>query len=290
MKKLLLVVWFLGLVSCGGEDKASLGEGVNAGNAVPARANQVQDLFSSVPFVRIGAGNFTMGSPSIENRDSDEAQVQVEISKPFEMMATEVTQKQYFQVTGKNPSFFKREKDCDNWDSLNGMCPDNPVEKVSWNDVQEFIKKLNVDIGLSGCKGSSMDPRGCYRLPTEAEWEWAVRAGTKTAYFFGNDSPGLGSYAWYKGNSGNKTHKVGTRSPNPWGLYDVYGNVWEWVQDAYQKELSGGKDPLVTSGSSRVCRGGSWLYGALSLRSASRSRAHPGHGSSGLGFRLVRTL
>ena len=121
--------------------------------------------------------------------------------------------------------------------------------------------------------GHPMITRGCYRLPTEAEWEYAVRAGTKKAYFFGNDSSVLRKYAWYKKNSGGKTHEVRTRAPNPWGLYDVYGNVWEWMQDGYIRELPGGKDPLVNFWplrlAFRVARGGGWNVNARYLRSGS---------------------
>ena len=150
-------------------------------------------------FRRIPKGEFVMGSPLGERgRYKNEAQKPVEISKAFEIMETEVTQKQWFQVTGKNPSAFKRSGDCDNWDRVNVMCPDNPVERVSWDEVQGFIKTLNDSMGLRGCKGSPKDPSGCYRLPTEAEWEWAVRAETKTAYFFGNDRSKLVRYAIYR--------------------------------------------------------------------------------------------
>ena len=206
-------------------------------------------------------------------------------------MDTEVTQKQWFQVTGKNPSKFKRSGDCDNWDKVNMMCPDNPVESVTWYDVQEFIKTLNDSVGLRSCKGSLKDPSGCYRLPTEAEWEWAVRAETKTAYFFGNDPSKLGRYAIHYENSRSRTHKVkGDRLPNRWGLYDVYGNVLEWVQDGYRSELPGGRDPLVTSGFFHVVRGGSWHTLAGGLRSANRYRGYPNSRSNVAGFRLVRTL
>ena len=243
-------------------------------------------------FRRIPKGEFIMGSPRGERgRYESEAQKPVEISKAFEIMETEVTQKQWFQVTGRNPSKFKRSRDCDNWDRVNVMCPDNPVESVTWTEVQKFIKTLNVSMGLRGCKGSPKDPSGCYRLPTEAEWEWAVRAETKTAYFFGNDPFILGRYAIYKRNSRGRTHKVkGDRSPNRWGLYDVYGNVWEWVQDSYRSELPGGRDPLVASRSYRVHRGGSWNDDAKYLRSADRGRDNPNYGLNDVGFRLVRTL
>ena len=242
-------------------------------------------------FRRIPKGVFVMGSPRGErDRDSNEAQKPVEISKAFEIMETEVTQKQWFQVTGKNPSRFNRSGDCDNWDSVNVMCPDNPVERVTWYEVQKFIKTLNDSMGLRGCKGSPKDPSGCYRLPTEAEWEWAVRAETKTAYFFGNDPSILGRHAIYKRNSRRRTHKVkGDRLSNKWGLYDVYGNVWEWVQDGYRRELPGGRDPLVTSGSNRVLRGGGWFDNAKHLRSAYRFRGIPNSWSYHVGFRLART-
>ena len=253
------------------------------------------DLASVFSFRRIPKGEFEMGSPRGERgREGDEAQKPVKISKAFEIMDTEVTQKQWFQVTGRNPSRFKRSGDCDNWDRVKKMCPDNPVERVTWDEVQGFIKTLNDSMGLRGCKGSPKDPSGCYRLPTEAEWEWAVRAETKTAYFFGNDRSKLGRYAIYRKNSGGRTHKVkGDRLPNKWGLYDVYGNVWEWVQDAYRRELPGGRDPLVTSGSPRVVRGGSWSSNAVLLRSANRygvAASYDGDGYSNIGFRLVRTL
>ncbi|MCZ0932398.1 MAG: formylglycine-generating enzyme family protein [Oligoflexia bacterium] len=157
--------------------------------------------------------------------------------------------------------------------------------------LQKYIRRLNA---LFFCRKGH--PTGrirlsgiCYRLPTEAEWEWAVRAGTKTAYFFGNDSSQLGRYAIYGKNSIGTRAVKGDRSPNPWGLYDVYGNVWEWVQDAWQRELPGKKDPLVTTGSNRVVRGGSWSNDARSLRSAFRHDGHPNYGNYRVGFRLVRT-
>ena len=269
-------------------------------------------------FIKIPAGKFTMGSPESEaGRDSDETQVKVEITKPFEITATEVTQRQWFSVMRNNPSYFKGGEYCANYDSVNKLCPDHPVERVSWNDVQEYIKKLNDLQGLSGCEGSPKDPSGCYRLPTEAEWEYAARAGTKTAYFFGDSSTQLGNYAWYDENSGGRTHKVGTKAANSLGLHDVYGNVFEWVQDVYREKLEEGEgmsyvftivflkqdvyrekleegeDPL-SEGSLfphpvRVVRGGSWFYYARYLRSADRF-PHPDGRDTNVGFRLVRTL
>ena len=244
-------------------------------------------------FQRIEKGSFTMGSPITEKgRYRNEKQKLVKISKSFEIMTKEVTQKQWFHLMKNNPSHFKRTKDCKDQVIIERvkMCPNHPVERVSWYDVQEYIKKINDSLGLKGCKGTPYDMKGCYRLPTEAEWEYAARGGTKTAYFFGDDPLALGKYAWYWKNSGERTHKVGTKAPNPRGLYDVYGNVWEWVQDGYKGELPGGKNPLVAFGSGRIARGGSWYDFAWYLRSASRFLGDSRYGNNGVGFRLVRTL
>ena len=209
-------------------------------------------------FVRVPAGSFAMGS---ENGDSDEKPVHpVTISRAFELQATEVTQGQWEAVMGNKPSRFQGE-------SL-------PVEQVSWNDVQEFLRKLN-----------QRDPGKGYRLPTEAEWEYACRAGT-TGDRYGD----LNSIAWYTENSGGKTHPVGQKQPNAWGLYDMLGNVWEWCSDWYGDYPSGSvTDPRgPSSGSSRVLRGGGWGSGASICRSANRSGYAPGIRYSVLGFRLAR--
>lgn len=256
---------------------------------------KIEDLGFS--FQEIPAESFMMGSPlDEEGRDEDEGQVEVTISKSFEMMVTEVTQDQYFLVTNENPSYFSRPEDCENWDSVRKICPDNPVENVSWYDAQDFIKKLNASAGIEGCKGVPEDPTGCYRLPTEAEWEWAARGGTEIAYFFGDESAQLDGYAVYKGNSGGRTHKVTTGWHNPNKLHGVYGNVWEWVEDSYKKRLAGGEYPLNRvsecgfSEECRVLRGGSWSRNAWNLRSANRAENDPGLGNYDIGFRLVRTL
>ena len=163
-----------------------------------------------------------------------------------------------------------------------------------WEEIQQYIKKLNESLGLKGCRGLPQDPKGCYRLPTEQEWEFAARGGTSSEYFFGNNSSRLSRYAWFHDNAGRKTHPVGLKRKNPYGLYDVLGNVWEWMQDPYTLRLLGRNDLLQErSSSSRVVRGGGWFDSAQSLRFAFRAR-----GSESLkdgcydhvGFRLLRTL
>lgn len=221
-------------------------------------------------FVLIPAGTFMMGSPKAEpGRDSDEMQHRVTISKAFDMQTTQVTQKQWKTVMGNNPSrFFKYG---DNY----------PVEQVSWNDVQRFIKKLN-----------RMDGGGKYRLPTEAEWEYACRAGSTGRFCFGDSDNELGSYAWYEANSGRSTHPVAQKKSNAWGLYDMHSNVGEWCQDWKGEYPSGSvTDPKgPSSGSYRVYRSGCWYCDAGSCRSAGRY-GHPAafDGGGHVGFRLART-
>ena len=167
---------------------------------------------------------------------------------------------------GSNPSEFKGRN--------------NPVEMVSWDDAQEFIKRLNAKEGHKR-----------YRLPTEAEWEYAARAGTTTAYSFGDNKKELSRYAWYGENSGDSTKPVGQKQPNPWGLYDVHGNVFEWVQDWYGEKYyanSPGTDPKGPSSSSgRVGRGGGWGSFAESCRSACRYFNSPDYRNICIGFRLA---
>ena len=169
----------------------------------------------SMKFMRIPAGKFMMGSPDGEkDRQPNEGpQHEVAISKPFYMGIYHVTQEQYEAVMGKNPSNFKGQQ--------------NPVETVSWDEAVEFCKKASEKAGKK------------VRLPTEAEWEYACRAGSKTRFCFGDDDDKLGDFAWYAANSGNTTHPVGQKKPNAWGLYDLHGNVWQWCADRYDAKYYG---------------------------------------------------
>jgi formylglycine-generating enzyme required for sulfatase activity len=216
-------------------------------------------------FVLIPAGTFQMGS---NDGDGDEKPVHtVHITQPFYLGKYEVTQEQWQAVMGKNPSQFKGDLTL-------------PVESVSWEDVHEFIGRLNTRE-----RGTAY-----YRLPTEAEWEYAARAGSTTAYSFGDSAGQKGRYAWCGYNAGGKTHPVGQLQPNAWGLYDMHGNVWEWVEDWYG-DYPGGTvtDPGgASSGSYRVYRGGGWRLVARGCQSAVRSNASPGDRYGHLGVRLLR--
>jgi formylglycine-generating enzyme required for sulfatase activity len=212
-------------------------------------------------FAYIPEGEFYMGS---ENGDADEQNIRrVKISRGFAMGIHEVTQEQWQAVMGKNPS---------NFTNCGGQCP---VENVKFKDIEKFIERLN-KLATDGAT---------YRLPTEAEWEYAARAGTTGDY-----AGDLDSMAWYKDNSDNKTHPVGQKTPNGWGLYDMHGNVWEWVSDwydDYQGEAI--TDPTgAISSPTRVVRGGSWNNPASFQRSANRSNSSPETRFGYLGFRLVR--
>jgi formylglycine-generating enzyme required for sulfatase activity len=220
-------------------------------------------------FVPIPPGEFEMGSPSDEEgRWSAEGPVHhVNIGYAFYMGRYGVTQKQWRAIMGDNPSYFKG-------DNL-------PVEQVSWYDAQEFIKKLN-----------EKEITDKYRLPSEAEWEYACRAGTTSRYSFGNSESKLGDYAWYSDNSGDKTHPVGQKKPNSWELYDMYGNVREWVQDSWHDDYDGAPTDgsAWESGDStfRVDRGGSWRINVKVCRSAFRGRYVQSSRYRALGFRLLR--
>ena len=232
--------------------------------------------------IEIPAGKFTMGSPKDKKfRHTDEAQVAVTLTKPFGLGKTEVTQGQWKSVMGTEPwkgqQLVQADKDC-------------PATYVSWGDATEFCEKLTAIERKAGKLKADEE----YRLPTEAEWEYACRAGTETAYSFGNDESELGRHAWFEDNAfdaGEKyAHKVGLKKPNPWGLHDMHGNVWEWCSDWYDGKLSGGTDPVGPDGGSfRVSRGGSWGNNLGDCRSAGRYDYNPSNRGNDLGFRVARS-
>jgi formylglycine-generating enzyme required for sulfatase activity len=210
-------------------------------------------------FVRIPSGQFAMGSNSSIAFDENPVH-QVTISRAFELQKTEVTQAQWTAVMANNPSHF-------HGDSL-------PVEQVSWDDVQEFIRRLN-----------AADPGKNYRLPTESEWEYACRAGSAES-----SSGDIDAIAWYDDNSEHRTHPVGGKEPNAWGLYDMLGNVWELCADWKASYPSGPvTDPKgPPTGYYRVSRGGGWFDTRAAVTATFRSSPAPTYRGSSLGFRLAR--
>ena len=228
-------------------------------------ATVVKDCAECPEMVLIPAGSFVMGS----SQRADEQPTHLVNLNSFLMGKTEVTQEQWEAVVGDTPSQNKGRA--------------LPVEKVSWDDVQKFITKLNQKTGRT------------YRLPSEAEWEYAARAGTTTEWSFGNNESKLGDYAWYTGNNGGNTQKVGQKLPNAFGLFDMHGNVWEWTQDCWHEDYAGAPTDgsAWTTGCSRkyrVLRGGSWLYNPPYLRSAGRDGYAPANRNYFIGFRLARDL
>ena len=252
--------------------------------------NSMRDSMNNLPgssiinsigmeFVLIPAGEFNMGSSMREKRRKlwESPVHKVTIEKPFYLGRYPVTQEQWQKVMWDNPAYFKGEK--------------HPVENVSWNEIQVFFRKLNA---LENADGISR----IYRLPTEAEWEYAARAGTETAYFFGDNESKLTEYAWFLENSGFETHPVGLKKPSPWGLYDIYGNAGEWVQDEYHISYKGAPEdgrawenpfPSVSI-PVRVRRGGGWNGNAGCCRSAERLFAAQDKKLNSLGFRVVKEV
>jgi formylglycine-generating enzyme required for sulfatase activity len=233
-------------------------------------------------FVLIEPGRFTMGSPRSERgRELNETQHEVTLTRGFYMQVTEVTQGQWQRVMGNNPSHFV-------------ICgSDCPVEQVSWLDAVAYANALSRADGYSECYdangnvpggGSIYDCAG-YRLPTEAEWEYAARAGSTRAQY-----GALDEIAWYAGNSGDSTHRVGQLQANAWGLYDMVGNVWEWTHEWFGPLCGSDTDPVGSaSGTYRGLRGGAWDFNARGLRSAARFTETPSNSSITIGFRLART-
>jgi len=249
---LILVVGLMALGGCG--KNGASGSNTKPGSGVVK--NSIGMEFASVP-----AGSFKMGWDSY----GDESPVhQVTFASSFYMGRYEVTQAQWQKVMGNNPSSDK-------------SCGENcPVEKVSWDDAQEFIKKLN-----------AQNDGYTYRLPSEAEWEYTCRAGTT-----GNDAGDLDSLAWYGKNSDGKMHPVGQKQPNAWGLYDMHGNVLEWVMDNYHDNYKGAPadgSAWLSGGESnkRMYRNGSWFSDASEVRTTRRDRYTPDSRYDNLGFRVV---
>ena len=245
----------------------------------PARTTRFYRAVSVAPpnLVWIAPGSFMLGSPSNElDRAANEGpQTAVTLTRGFFLGKYLVTQGEYFAVVGNNPSSFPGQTN-------------RPVETVSWYDAMNFCaKRTQQDLAAGRISAGSH-----YRLPTEAEWEYACRAGTVTRFYYGDDPAytSLTNYAWYAADSGNITHPVGQKLANPAGLFDLAGNVWEWCQDWYAPAYPGGRitDPSgPSSGSTRVLRGGSWFSFAWYCRSATRSFADPASRFSVTGFRVV---
>ncbi|MDK2947891.1 MAG: hypothetical protein PWQ63_1051 [Methanolobus sp.] len=234
-------------------------EGIDNKNTGKVYVNSI-----GIEFVLIPSGKFMMGS----KQDATARPVhEVTISEPFFLGKYPVTQKEWISIMGSNPSLFKSH---DN----------HPVEQVSWDDVQEFISKLNKKEGTDK-----------YRLPSEAEWEYACRAGTTSKYHFGDDESDLDDYGWY---SGKTTYPVGQKKPNPWGLYDMNGNVWEWCEDKWHSSFEGAPEDGSAWGDSssflRIDRGGCWSSLSRFCRSALRSANIADDRMGFTGFRILKEV
>lgn len=237
------------------------------GGTQPGEVREFTKL--NIKFCWCPPGTFTMGSPDTSpGHLMNERQFEVTLSKGFWMQQTELTQQQYEELMGTNPSFY------------NG--PPNPVDSPTWNEATEFCRRL-----------SELPPEkkagNVFRLPTEAEWEYACRAGSTSAFCFGDDEEELGDYAWYHKNSARMTHPVGEKKPNAWGLHDMHGNVMEWCRDFFSDyPRSAVTDPTgPKSGDRHVLRGGSWFHVPLWARSSHREAYTPSTRYVGLGFRLL---
>ena len=252
---------------------AALGMVLLCGIAQGAEPKAVTNTIG-MELIEIPAGKFTMGSPAGEKkRGGNEEQVTVLLTKPFGLGKTEVTQGQWKQVMGTEPwkgqDEVQADKDC-------------PATNISFFDAVEFCEKLtDLERKIGKLKANEE-----YRLPTEAEWEYACRAGTTTAYSFADDAKQLGDYGWFEAHP----HKVGTKKPNPWGLHDMHGNVSEWCSDWHSGELRGGTDPVGPEFGpghpSRVYRGGG---SPGRSRSAARGSGVPSGSGDYLGFRVARS-
>jgi formylglycine-generating enzyme required for sulfatase activity len=258
--------------------------------SAPVAPELLVSRVSGIKLKRVPAGTFLMGSSKDLDKAANDDMLprhEVRISRVFYLGVTEVTQGQYRAVTGKNPSNFKGSDDL-------------PVENVTWFDAVQFCNALSAKEGLpafyriDGAAVHVPEWKGSgYRLPTEAEWEYACRGGANPSRFsFGDDAARLGEFGWYLGNSGSKTHTVGEKTANTFGLHDMHGNVWEWCWDRYDEKYYAGSPAVDPTGprtaAARVIRGGSWLYPPRRSRSAIRHRDDPAKRYYDLGFRVAR--
>jgi formylglycine-generating enzyme required for sulfatase activity len=262
-----------------GEDKKPSSQPA-AGTAVRFAGTQLgqtrKDNVLGTTLGWIPAGKFTMGSPKDETgRHDNENQVQVTLSKGFWLGQHEVTQAEWQRVMGTTP-----------W-TARGFVKvggNYPATYVKWDDAMSFCEELTEQERNAGRLPSGWQ----YSLPTEAQWEYACRAGTKSRYSFGDNESDLWDRAWFEKNAAQFAHEVGRKKANPWGLFDMHGNEWEWCRDCYAQELSGGMDPQGPSGGpNRVVRGGSWSTTAGSCRSANRNWDTPNDSIVNLGFRIA---
>jgi formylglycine-generating enzyme required for sulfatase activity len=312
---IILVTITLLAAACGGgagggtgggtTDPCASGHSWSGGNGFCAVCDVIEEM------VWIGAGTFIMGSNDAADWNAQPAH-SVTLTSGFYMGKYQVTQEQYEAVMGVNPSYFQGTSRLPETGEIQER---RPVEQVSWYDAIVFCNKLSIKEGLTPAyriSGSTnpadwgtvttnyntawdaveiVSGSNGYRLPTEAQWEYACRAGTTTAWYCAMESE-LVNYAWYSANSGSKTHGVGKRTENAWGLYDMNGNVMEWCWDWWASYSSGAEtDPAGPAvGSNRMIRGGGWDYPAANLRSAFRYNFYPYIPSYYVGFRLIRSF
>jgi formylglycine-generating enzyme required for sulfatase activity len=288
MKKLLLLMAFALILPFTIAFSQTMQVQTNSGNKT-YNIDDVQSItfgktsMLNLEMVEVPAGSFLMGDSTIAPPAAPVHSVN--ITKSFYIGIYEITQKQYYDVIGSNPSFFEGKDD-------------NPVEQVNWEDAVRFCNELSKKEGLDLCYTlesgsiwrSDFNKKG-YRLPTEAEWEYACRAGTLTKYYSGTTESQLASIAWYSGNSDAKTQSVGQKDANKFGLYDMSGNVWEWCWDWSSDYKSGNFDDPTgpDSGTLRVLRGGSWKDYASACSSAFRYEYLPSYRFQSIGFRVVKT-
>ena len=256
---------------------------ITFGETDAQKSGQIEtEVIAGITLAAIPGGSFEMGSDA-EYADWTEKPVHTVTLSPFFIGKTEITQEQYLSLTGANPSHFS------GFENL-------PVENVSWYDAVRFCNLLSEKAGFEKCydeTGWKCDfTKNGFRLPTEAEWEYAGRAGTKTKFWSGDRYEDICRAAWFQANSGSKTHPVGTKPANPWGLHDIHGNVWEWCNDWYMENyyrISPQMNPKgIDYGFSKVARGGRFYSSARHSIAIARGALPPETKSEGYGFRIAR--